>query len=757
MGELSHDDTPTKPLVQPTAAQADTYHADDIPGGDGISIEPWKMSGTEKTDFSEGISEPLIYKNNETVKFVVMAGKFTATLRNEYQNVRKFRVTAPTAESAAVKAPDEAEEVPHKKVQKQQPAAAEKKTKAKKQRKTEERSSSERKRQFGFRMSDIFGGDDFEFDGNPPDDEEIKDVKPQIDDYCSEEDAEAVRDDINENLRKVFVRTIILCVTCVASIITALLCQLMPDLFGSILRNGWLVYGVISFALLVISVFAARYPIVNGLMPLRKFKGNSDTAAAAASVAGMIQAVTALFLPDIYINGTYHIYVPLVILILLLNSFGKLLIIKRTADNFHFICSPEAQYAGKIYTDSAYSEKFVSGLPSRKPLIAYTKKADFMSNFLRLSYAADPVEELGSFIAPFAAALSVLCGLAYGLIAKDFIGGVSSFALTACITTPMCSLIAINIPMKNLCAGTISDGAMVAGYETVKQFCDTNVVMLDSSQLYPKGSIILSGIKAFNESKLKTAIMAGAAVTFAVDGPMSYIFDTIIQGRKNTLPSVDSVSYDDKLGLCGWIGGQRILIGNRELLEKHNIAPPDVKIEEKYRRMGNEIAYISMAGELVAMFVMTYKADREIARSLRVLEDNGVSFVVRTIDCNITQKHIAEKFSLYPRCVKVLPTGLGSIASEAMTGKEKTSRAYLVTNGKLQAFASAVSGCIRIKSTVTISKIIQYLALVIGFILVTIISFVSGFAKLGCMEMLLYTGFWCAALIIVSIAAKKLM
>ena len=94
--------------------------------------------------------------------------------------------------------------------------------------------------------------------------------------------------------------------------------------------------------------------------------------------------------------------------------------------------------------------------------------------------------------------------------------------------------------------------------------------------------------------------------------------------------------------------------------------------------------------------------------------------------------------------------------SSVLSAKEKTSRAYLVTNGKLSSFANAVAGCIRIKSTVTIAKIVQYLAIIIGFILVTVISFISGFAKLGSFELLIYTGFWCAALIAVSIGARKL-
>ena len=60
------------------------------------------------------------------------------------------------------------------------------------------------------------------------------------------------------------------------------------------------------------------------------------------------------------------------------------------------------------------------------------------------------------------------------------------------------------------------------------------------------------------------------------------------------------------------------------------------------------------------------------------------------------------------------------------------------------------------KSTVTISKIIQMMSIVTGFVLVNILSFFSGFAKLGVFELLLYIGFWCIALIAVSIAARTI-
>ena len=735
--ELSHDKQ-KKTVIPPPPKVDELSHQTDV-----ISAPNF----TERKN-----KEPMVYHHYNSKPFIVMAGKFTKTVRGEYENIRRIKGITPPSP------PDKP------KITKQpSPPKAETKVSEKtpeKPKKAEIKSSEKQpikfkgKKKFSWKKLNIFAVDDDSFD----DEDEFIEKPPEIVDYDSPEEASAIKNDINSTFSKVFARTIILCFTSVFSIILAVLNQLLPEIFRSWIHNGWLVYGIANFILFAVSVFAERYTIANGLLCLRHVKGNSDTAVAMTSLAAAIQAVTAIFSPGLYVSGTYHLYVCLAITALLFNSFGKLLIIKRTADNFRFLQSKQANFAGKIFTDSVNADNFVNGMPVQRPIIAYSKRSEFMSNFLHLSNSSDPVEDSASYIAPFAAILSILTGIVYGILNNDFFGAASSFVLTSFITAPLCCLIAINIPLKNLCSSTLKKGAMVAGYESVRQFSDTNAVMIDYTDLYPKENIILAGVRAANESKMRFALEAAAAVTFAVKGSMSNIFETIIQDRINRLPQVDSVSYEEKKGLKGWIGTQRILLGNRELLEKHNITIPDdiAQTAEKYHNAGNEINYISISGELIAIFILTYKVDREIADSLRELTENGVNIIVRTIDQNVTAEKIANDFHILRRCVNVLTTGMGNVCHKELCSKEKTTRAYVVTNGRISALASAIVGCIKVNAGVKIANIIQMISVVMGFFAATGISMISGFAKLGNIEALLYTVFWCGMLILLSAIARKL-
>ena len=577
-----------------------------------------------------------------------------------------------------------------------------------------------------FSDDEDFDIDDIDFNGE----------NREIEEYSSKNDEREIRSEINNNYRKLTFRSIIVAIGLVFSITLDILVGVISETFMS-MPFGWLLVAFLNAIILCVCVVACYVPIINGLIPLRHFKANSDTSLAVASFAGILQAFVSFFSPQSFINGYLHYYTTLVILGLLLNCIGRMLIITRVHDNFKFIMKNPELYAGKIYTDERNAKRMFMGAPLNKPIIAYRKKTKFLSNFLQLSYAPDPSENIASKIAPITSVVAIVAALLYAFIGGGVAEGASAFVLFAIILTPVCQLVAVNLPIKKLCSAVVKKGSMVTSYESVKQFCDTNAIIVDANDLYPSGTVTMSGIKTFSGSKVDDAIRGAAAVMFAVKAPMSSMFDNIIKSKRDTLPHVESVIYEDGLGLVGWVAGQRILLGNRRLLEAHGIKVPSVEYEKKYTDKSKQAVYLSLGGELVAMFIVTYKGSSYIAEELRNLEQNGVTILVRTIDSNITQDRIAEDFGVFYRSVKILPTGLGNITKEMTDTPDEETRAYIATKGGIQSFARAISGCIRIKSNVTLSIFLQMAGIILGFVLVGVITFISGIARLNILELLI--------------------
>ena len=206
--------------------------------------------------------------------------------------------------------------------------------------------------------------------------------------------------------------------------------------------------------------------------------------------------------------------------------------------------------------------------------------------------------------------------------------------------------------------------------------------------------------------------------------------------------------YEDNLGLVGWINGERILVGSRALMEKYKVETPPGEYEESFSGNGRQITYLARAGRLVGMLVTRYNADPELKSEMQRAEANGVSFLIRTTDYNITDDLVAQLYNLFYRSIKVLPTGLGNVLKEAQSVTEESSRAYLVTHGKASALARAVSGCVKIKDNISLAIVLQLIAVVLGILISSPLVLYAGVSVMGTLEVLIYTIFWAAAAII---------
>ena len=142
------------------------------------------------------------------------------------------------------------------------------------------------------------------------------------------------------------------------------------------------------------------------------------------------------------------------------------------------------------------------------------------------------------------------------------------------------------------------------------------------------------------------------------------------------------------------------------------------------------------------MFVTSYKADAELKSEMQRAETNGISFLIRTTDYNITNDLVAEKYNLFYRSIKVLPTGLGNVLKEAQCTHEESSRSYLITGGKASSLSRAVSGSVKIKQNISLAVVIQLISVILGILLSATLILYAGVGVMGSLEVLIYALFW---------------
>lgn len=664
------------------------------------------------------VSRVPVYQHESKVEKVhVRAGKFSAVVENEY---KKYIASPNPVISQMVKPEEE---------------------------KVEDEEKTPKKVADG-----IFGKVAGFFSSDDDDSDEFRDKAAQIEDYKSRQDTSSIMQEINLNIRKMFINSVFM------GVITALLLGL--SIVNAVLGKNFtdavgIVIALVSTLLLLSGCWMCRVAILNGLAPLKKFKGNSDTGVAIAAIAGVIQGGISIFTASQFSKGNMHLYAVVVALLLLANCIGKLFMVLRVKDNFKFVIQKAPTFSGKIYVNEEIAKKLMSGTMG-KPIVAYQVESDFLSDYLKISYSPDPSEDMSGKVAPVAILCSLFVAILYGVISKgDVLGAFSALAVMAAVSTPVANLMAVNIPMRKLCSDTLAKNAMIAGYPSVRQFCDTRAVIVEAGDLYPAGSITLNGVKAFDNHKITDSFLACAAVLREAKSPLAAVFDNVVDNNGGRLPKVESVMYEDKLGLVGWVEGERLLVGSADLLEKFGVTAPELQGEEQYMKEGRQKTYLAKGSKAVAMFVTTYSSTLRIAEELQRAEANGINLLVRTSDPNVTSEKISEDFGVFFRSVKVLSTGLGNVCQEISSQKEDSSRAYLATRGSFLPFLRAISGCVRMKSNISLTVVIQLIGLILGVVVTAAIVLWSGIYSLGALKILLYMIFCGVAAVVIPLLLRR--
>ena len=566
-----------------------------------------------------------------------------------------------------------------------------------------------------------------------------------VEDYTGEEDEKSILYELNHNIRKLFMRSLLSGIIAAVVVVLTIVTRIFPSAICSAVPFAPAAYAILLFILMAASLVLNRVAMLSGLSPLVHIKGNSDTAVAVAGAAGMVQIIVSFFcLGDL--NG-FHVnyYTVIPMLAFFANNVGKLYMVLRVKDNFKFVSSKGQKYASKIYNNESVAMQMMSGTAADRPIIAYQHKTEFPSNFLKISYAPDPSEDLASKLAPITTIASIIIAVMYGVVKLSFADALNAFALITAVSVPVATLLSVNAPVRKLCKTLLSYGSMLSGYPSVKQFCDSTAIMIDANELFPAESISLEGIKTFEDYGIDESLLCGIAILKEAQNPIANAFDSVVAETEETLPEVESVLYEDEIGLVGWIKSERILVGSRTLMEKYSVEVPNMEYEEKYTSQGRQVTYLSRAGRLVAMFVTKYTPDAQLKAEMQRAETNGISFLIRTTDYNVTNDLVAKLYDLFYRSIKVLPTGLGNVLREAEDTVEETSRSYLITNGKAASLARAVTGCVKIKHNISLSIIIQLIAVIFGLLVASTLSLYAGVQVMGSLEVLIYALFWGAA------------
>lgn len=520
---------------------------------------------------------------------------------------------------------------------------------------------------------------------------------------------------------------------------------------ASLLDGSFNVLGFVSFIpmhfvainmiLLILAMIFSSGVFLNSLKSLSHKEPSKDILYSITLIICFTINMLMLFSYEKMLIGGVHLYTPVIVISLLFNYISKLTKYNRAFDNFNYISCDFPKYCAVRIDDYRTSADMTKGIVDDEPVLIKNVKTDFMSRFLSNSMKYDRSDIMCTKLALFILPIAVIAAVAVFFLNKNIYLSMTVLSGVLTLSTTFIGALVVTYPLKDTSDITHHFAQMTPCVEAIEHYKDTNSILIDAYDIFPEGSVVLNGIKTFSGKRIDNAIVDAASVVCQSRSVLSKVFMDIISNNKELLKPVDSIIYEDTMGLSAWVNNKRVLIGNRDLMINHSVAVPKANYEDKYKDTGFELVYLASEGELAAVFIIQIKMKKQVFDVMNLLGRNDVKAIIKTVDSVLTIENLSMLLNMGVDKIKLLPSRLHKAYGDQTAPKEKHD-VLIGNNGTMLGFIVSVVTAKKLFSCVKGGVIMNIVGIVLGICGFLAAFFLGKLAMISSFIIILYMLFF---------------
>ncbi|MGM0639043.1 MAG: copper-transporting P-type ATPase [Pseudomonadota bacterium] len=243
--------------------------------------------------------------------------------------------------------------------------------------------------------------------------------------------------------------------------------------------------------------------------------------------------------------------------------------------------------------------------------------------------------------------------MAYGLIAAV------SVLIIACpcalgLATPMSIMVGIGRGAQS--------GVLIRDAEALERMEKVDTVVVDKTGTLTEGKPRVTKLvpaEAFNEEDLMR--LAGG-LEKGSEHPLAHAILEKAKAMNLALPDADDFDSPNGKGVTGSIDGQRVLLGNRLLMESENVDASDFEREaDQLRQDGATVIFAAVDGKICGLLAIADPIKETTESAISALQKEGIRVVMLTGDNRTSAEAVARKLHIDDVEAEVLPEDKGNI------------------------------------------------------------------------------------------------
>lgn len=539
--------------------------------------------------------------------------------------------------------------------------------------------------------------------------------------YSQIKDARRVRRYLNlqkkKGFHRVVIQSVLLVFAILVSIISASETTIAGDKILTIFSNLFIIMA---------SLVTSNQMIANTVDRLKKKIFDLNTAVSFAAILSFAQTLL-MFVLYFFGKNIVSVFAGAGVSLLLMSELTAYITLCRTSDALE-LCTgvnKDKLYSIEGITDDKDATELGKNVKSSSPRIRYSGKTRFPSHLIELCTSETHADKNMRFIFLIILVMSVINFIVAGVVNRHVAVGFAAFTITFAMCVPAYAALLIQLPLRWVNKKFNKVGGMISCQDAVNELCRTNAIVLDSKDLFDQNMCAMHGFKDFKNVRVDDAMLYAAAMVIRSGGPLTGVFDQMVVNRRDILPTVKSFSYEEKLGVSGWIYNQKVILGNRRMMINHNIDVPEALDEDKYLIAGHEVIYLAIAHKLAAMMVVDYAPNKKLAPYLKKLRDSGVTVLVRNCDPNVTDRMISECYDMRLDNIKILNSASGRVFKKYKSRPKLNSRAVAIHDGTTYTFTRSLCTAAMLRHVFKISNTMMLVGILMSFAVVLILSILN--------------------------------
>ena len=292
-------------------------------------------------------------------------------------------------------------------------------------------------------------------------------------------------------------------------------------------------------------------------------------------------------------------------------------------------------------------------------------------------------------------------------------------------------------------------GAAVGGWYGARMLGGECGIAIEDADLFPPQNVTLNGMKIYSDRSVSQIIGFANAVVQTAGSGLAPLFEEIMHNQNGRHYGVDTFRRYEGGGLGAEIRGDVILMGSLGFMKLMRVHMPDgARVKQA--------VYLSVNGELAAVFALSYAAATNVRSSLQALARcAGLTPILATRDFMITPQFLKHRYKLSPDRIE-FPTVEERARLSSPEAIHEPRQGALLARPSFACFSMAVAGARAARSAAIAAIAVAFTASVMGLLVLFFLTFIGSTLAVSAWNLLLYTVLWLVPeLLITSMTARR--